>query len=131
MDLSESMAYTYRQELTKFDYGICLAAALAYLMVHQQDPIGLMTFDEKIQHSLPARSKRTQLGNILALLAKARPSGKTEISRNLRQVASMIRHRSLLMIFSDLLTDPGPVLESLHLLRYAGHDVILFHILDE
>ena len=56
MDLSGSMGYTYRQQLTKFDYSICLAAALCYLMIHQQDPVGLVTFGEKIQHSLPARS---------------------------------------------------------------------------
>src|SRR5688500_8398394 len=61
MDLSESMAYTYRQELTKFEYSICLAAALAYMMIHQQDPIGLMMFDEGIRASLPAKSRRTQL----------------------------------------------------------------------
>lgn len=131
MDLSESMAYTYRQELTKFDYSVCLAAALAYLMIHQQDPVGLMTFGETIRQSLPARSKRTQLGNILALLAKSRPTGATEIARNLRRVAAMVRHRSLLMLFSDLLTDADAVVQSLHLLRHAGHDVIVFHVLDE
>ncbi len=131
MDLSESMAYTYRQELTKFDYCICLAAALAYLMIHQQDPVGLVTFDERIRSSLPARSKRTQLGNLLALLAQARPSGPTEIAANLRRIAAMIRHRSLLMLFSDLLSPAEPVIESLHLLRHAGHDVIVFHVLDE
>ena len=79
MDLSESMGYTHRQELTKFDYCICLAAALGYLMIHQQDPVGLIMFDEAIQASLPARSKRTQLANVLALLAKAKPAGLTEI----------------------------------------------------
>jgi uncharacterized protein (DUF58 family) len=131
MDLSASMAYTYRQELTKFDYSICLAAALAYLMIHQQDPIGLITFDEKLRHSLPAHSKRTQLGNILAMLAQARPGGPTEVATNLRRIAAMIRHRSLLMLFSDLLVDPEPVIQSLQLLRHAGHDVILFHVLDE
>lgn len=131
MDLSESMAYTYRQELTKFDYSICLAAALAYLMIHQQDPVGLITFDEKIRHSIPAKSKRTQLGNILALLSKLQPTGQTEISKNLQRIAAMIRHRSLVMIFSDLLADSGPVIDALHMLRHAGHDVILFHIMDE
>lgn len=131
MDLSQSMAYTYRQELTKFEYGICLAAALSYLMIHQQDPVGLFTFDEKIRHSLPAKSKRTQLGNILALLSKLQPTGPTEIARNLRSIAAMTRHRSLFMLFSDLLADPDPVLDSLHALRHRGHDVILFHILDE
>ena len=70
MDLSASMGYTYRQELTKFEYGISLAAALGYLMIHQQDPVGLVTFDPKVRQSLPPKSKRSQLGNILSLLAK-------------------------------------------------------------
>ena len=131
MDLSSSMAYTYRQELTKFDYSICLAAALSYLMIHQQDPVGLFTFDEKIRHSLPAKSKRTQLGNILALLSKLQPAGPTEIARNLKSIAAMTRHRSLFMLFSDLLADPDPILDSLHALRHRGHDVIVFHVLDE
>lgn len=131
MDLSESMAYTYRQELTKFDYSICLAAALSYLMIHQQDPVGLVTFDEEIRSSLPPRSKRTQLGNILALLAKSKPRGETGLAANLRRVGAMIRHRGLLMIFSDLLTDADEVIASLRMLRFAGHDIILFHVLDE
>src|ERR1700759_3839659 len=83
MDLSRSMGYTYRQELTKFDYAICLAAALCYLMVQQQDPVGLITFDQKIRQSLPARSKRSQLGNVLSLLANLRPEGATDIAKSL------------------------------------------------
>src|SRR3989454_9346680 len=69
MDLSASMGYTYRQQLTKFDFGICLAAALGYMMIHQQDPVGLVTFDTQLRAALPPRSKRTQLPTILALLA--------------------------------------------------------------
>jgi uncharacterized protein (DUF58 family) len=131
MDLSESMAYTYRQELTKFEYAICLAAALGYLMIHQQDPVGLVTFGTKIQASLPPRSKRTQLGTILAVLANLKPSGNTDVAQCLHQLAVMIRNKSLILIFSDLLTDPEPVLQSLHHLRHGGNEVILFHILDE
>lgn len=131
MDLSASMAYTYRQELTKFDYAICLAAALGYLMIHQQDPVGLVTFDTRIQTSLPPRSKRTQLGTILAVLANLKPSGQTDIAHCLHQLAAMIRGRSLILLFSDLLTDPQPVLQGLHHLRHRGHEIILFHILDE
>jgi uncharacterized protein (DUF58 family) len=131
MDLSESMAYTYRQELTKFDYCICLAAALAYLMIHQQDPVGLMTFDQQLRASLPARSKRSQLGAMLALLSRAKPAGMTDVASNLRRVAAMIKHRSLFMLFSDLLCDADPVIEALRLLRHRGHDVIVFHVLDE
>ena len=78
MDLSGSMGYTYRQELTKFEYGISLAAALGYLMIHQQDPVGLVAFDQKVRQSLPPKSKRSQLGNILSLLAKLKPAGETD-----------------------------------------------------
>ena len=131
MDLSASMAWTYRQELTKFEYGICLAAALGYLMIHQQDPVGLVTFDTKIQACLPPRSKRTQLGTILAVLSNLKPSGTTDIANCLHQLAAMIRSKSLVMVFSDLLTDPDPVIESCHHLRHRGNEIILFHILDE
>jgi uncharacterized protein (DUF58 family) len=131
MDLSASMAYTYRQELTKFDYAICLAAALGYLMIHQQDPVGLVTFDTRIQASLPPRSKRTQLGTILSVLANLKPAGETDVAACIHQLATMVRGKSLIMIFSDLLTDAEPVLQSLHHLRHRGHEIILFHILDE
>src|SRR5256714_5285874 len=131
MDLSASMASTYRQELTKFEYAICLAAALGYLMIHQQDPVGLVTFDTRIQTSLPPRSKRTQLGHILGLLAGLKPSGATDVAQCLHQLAAMIRSKSLVMLFSDLLTDPQQVLQSLHHLRHRGNEIILFHILDE
>ena len=131
IDTSGSMAYTYRQELTKLDYSISLAAALCWLMVHQQDPCGLLVFDEKIRASLPAKSRRSQIGNVLSTLAKVKPSGTTDVARSLGQVAAMLRHRSLVMVFSDLLADPAPVRESLSRLRHRGHDVILFHVLDE
>jgi uncharacterized protein (DUF58 family) len=131
MDLSASMAYTYRQELTKFEYAICLAAALGYLMIHQQDPVGLVTFDTQIRASLPPHSKRTQLGSILAVLANLKPAGKTDIPNCLQQLAALMRGKSLVMLFSDLLTDPEPLVRGLHLLRHRGHEVILFHILDE
>src|SRR5438552_9994919 len=90
MDLSASMAYTYRQELTKFEYAICLAAALGYLMIHQQDPVGLITFDTKVQACLPPKSKRSQLGTILSVLASLKPSGKTDVAGCLHQIAAMI-----------------------------------------
>ncbi len=131
MDLSQSMGYTYRQELNKFEYAVCLAAALCYLMIHQQDPCGLIAFDEQIRKSLPPKSKRTQLGNVLSLLANLKPTGRTEIAKSLIQIAAMLRQKSLLMIFSDLLADPEPVVQALRQLRHGGHDVILFHILDE
>src|SRR3989441_3981328 len=99
MALSASMAYTYRQELTKFDYAICLAAALGYMVVHQQDPVGLVTFDTAIRASLPPKSKRSQLGTILSVLANLKPAGQPDVAACLHQLAAMIRSKSLVMRF--------------------------------
>ncbi len=131
MDLSESMAYSHEQELTKFEYSICLAAALSYLMIHQNDPVGLITFDERIVDCLAPKSKRQQIGNILSILAKLQPRDKTDVAQSLGQLAAMLKHGSLVMIFSDLLVDPEPVIAALRRLRHGGHDVILFHVLDQ
>src|ERR1700736_4318098 len=65
IDLSASMAYTYRQELTKFDYAVCLAAALGYLMFRQQHPGALIPCDTQTRPSLPPHSKRMHLASIL------------------------------------------------------------------
>lgn len=131
IDLSKSMAFTYQQDFTKFDYAISLAAALCYLMIHQQDPCGLIAFDDRIRHSLQPKSKRTQLGNLLSLLSRLQPSGETDLENSLNQLAAMLRHSSLVMVFTDLLADPESALRSLRRLRHGGHDVIVFHILDE
>src|SRR6516225_1813822 len=120
MDLSASMAYTYRQELTKFEYCICLAAALGYLMIHQQDPVGLVAFDTAIRTSLAPRSRRTQLATMLSVLANLKPSGTTDVAGCLHQLAAMVRGKGLIIVFSDLHTDPEPVLQSLHHLRHRG-----------
>jgi uncharacterized protein (DUF58 family) len=131
MDLSASMGYTFRQEMTKFEYCICLAAALGHMMIHQQDPVGLITFDTAIRAALPPRSKRSHLAAILSLLANLKPAGTTDIAASMHQLAGMIKSKSLVMVFSDLLTDPAPVVQSLHHLRHRGNEVILFHVLDE
>ena len=106
MDLSRSMGYTYRQELTKFDYGICLAAALCYLMIHQQDPVGLITFDEKIRQSLPPRSKRTQLGNVLSLLANLQPERR---DRHRQEPDADRRHAAASQPGDDVLPTCWPI----------------------
>jgi uncharacterized protein (DUF58 family) len=131
LDTSQSMAYTYRQQLTKLEYCICLAAALTYLMLMQQDPIGLVTFDRKIRASLFPRSRRSQFAAILSQLTKLKPGGETDLQGPMRQLMAMLRHRSLIMLMSDLLSDVDSTLDSIRMLRHSGHDVIVFHVLDE
>jgi len=131
VDMSESMAYSYSGAISKLDYAICVAAALCYMMINQQDAVGLVTFDDRLRTYIPPRSRRSQLTNILAELTHAAPRGRTGLAATLNEAARLIRRRGLVILFSDLLTDPEPVYEGLHHLRFRGHDVIVFHILDE
>lgn len=131
VDASRSMGYTFRQNMTKFDYAVSLSAAMAYLMIHQQDPVGLITFAESVTKVIPPKSKRNQFGIILSELAKLQPIGTTNIAAALTQTSALLKHSGLVAVFSDLLSDQEEIIKSLHRLRHAGHDVILFHILDE
>ena len=126
------------EPLSKLDYAICLAAALGYLMVFQQDPVGLATFDAQVRAVVPPRSKRTQLGTMLSVLANAKSEGTSDVPGALARVAGLTRGKSLVILFSDLLpatddwrAEAAAVMKGLHRLRYAGHEVIVFHVLDE
>jgi uncharacterized protein (DUF58 family) len=132
VDASMSMGYSYSPgTMTKMDYSISCAAALSYLMCRQQDPVGLVTFDSEIRNFVEARSRESQLFNILSVLAKTPVGGTTDVGSSLIEIATLIKKRSLVLVFSDLLSDPEKVLEGLHYLRYKGHDVIVFHVLDQ
>ena len=65
------------------------------------------------------------------MLAKLQPTGGTNIAQSIEQIAAMLKHRSLVMLFTDLFGEPERILKALHQLRHGGHDVILFHIMDE
>ncbi|MCE5325844.1 MAG: DUF58 domain-containing protein [Planctomycetaceae bacterium] len=130
MDCSASMGYSTGGRMSKMDYAICLAAALGYMMTSQQDSVGLVTFDEKIRTFLPPKSKRSHLMNILGTLARTAPSAKTNLAAALHEVADRVRKRGLIILMSDLLADTEEVIKALHHLRFRGHDLIIFQVLD-
>jgi uncharacterized protein (DUF58 family) len=130
VDCSGSMDFTLGGRMTKMDYAICLAAALGYLMVHQQDSVGLFTFDEKVRAYLPPKTNRAHLVNILGQLARTKPYGRTGLATALHDIAGRIRKRSLIVLLSDLLDEQEQVLKALHHLRFRGHDIIIFQVLD-
>lgn len=138
VDSSASMGFSAGGRMTKLDYAICLAAALGYLMVSQQDPVGLFVFDEIPRAYLPPRCRRDHLTNLLATLARVRPAGPTHLGRCLHQIAARIPKRSLVILLSDLLDaepedtaeDRDSLREALHHFRHHGHDIILFQVLD-
>jgi len=130
VDCSGSMDFSMEGRLTKMDYAICLAAALGYMMISQQDSVGLFTFDERVRAFLPARAKRNHLTNILSTLARTKPFGRTGLAAAIHDVAARVRKRGLMILLSDLLDDQQQVIEALHHLRFRGHDIIIFQVLD-
>ena len=131
VDCSASMDFAMGGRMTKMDYAICLAAALGYLMINQQDSVGLFTFDEKVRMYLPPRSKRSHLTNILSTLARTRPGGQTFLAKAIHDIASRVRKRGLMIVLSDLLADQQEVIDALHHLKFGGHDLMIFQVLDE
>ncbi len=130
VDRSRSMVYPQGGDMTKLEYATCLAAALGYLIINQQDAVGLVTFDEQVRAYLPPRSKRSQLAAIISELARPDAGGATDAPGCLHTTAELLRDRGLAVIFSDFYADPAPLAHALHHLRHRGHDVIVFHILD-
>jgi uncharacterized protein (DUF58 family) len=116
--------------ITKFDYGCILTASLAYLILKQQDAVGLVTFSNQIESFIPPKAKRGYLMEILHALEKYSPSGETNVGRILQEVAGKMKRRGLVILVSDLLDEPKEILKGLRLFRFKGNDVIVFHLLD-
>jgi uncharacterized protein (DUF58 family) len=130
VDVSRSMAYG-NGHMNKFEIGSTIAASLAYLVLRQQDAIGCVSFDEKVRMTVPTRTKRTHLNAIIEALNVQDPRDKTNMSDVLRQVAETFPRRGLMVLISDLLTDRQPLFKGLRLLRQRGHDVLVFHVMDD
>tara|TARA_B100001769_G_C21977465_1_gene525667 strand:- start:39 stop:929 length:891 start_codon:yes stop_codon:yes gene_type:complete len=128
-DKSSSMGYSSKK-ITKFEYSKDLAAALSYLMIKQQDAVGLHMFDDKIKISIPPKSKKSHLNLILSNLHNTSFSGKTKISTTLHHLADSIKKKGLVILISDLFDIQNDVISGLKHFRYKGHEVIVFHILD-
>lgn len=129
LDHSRSMFYG-SGESSKIDYASRLAAALAWLMIGQKDAAGLITFNSQITSMLPPKAYRAYLGQIFRVLAELEPQDSTRLLENLHQIAQSLRKRSLVILISDLLDDPGSVIEGLKHFRSQHHEVLVFHIAD-
>ena len=130
VDLSESMQFG-TGPMSKYEYGCTIAAALTYLLLRQQDSVGLVAFDREIRARVPSRSKRNHLHAILAALAAENPAQKTDMYGVLRQVADEQSRRGMVVIVSDLFVERAGLFRGLKLLRHRGHDVLILHVMDD
>ncbi|MHC4788154.1 MAG: DUF58 domain-containing protein [Planctomycetota bacterium] len=129
MDASGSMGYG-SEALSKYDYGATLAAALAYLLLVQQDAVGLTVFDTRIRTELPPASSPARLREFCRLLEENAAGEGTNLGSLLHLAAERIGRCGLVVLVSDLIAPLEDILSALSRLRYDGHSVIVAHIVD-
>lgn len=130
VDVSNSMRYG-SGALNKYEYGCTVAASLAWLLLRQQDAVGCVAFDAASRVNVPIRNARSHLYSIIQSLDVAAPKDKTDLFKVLRDVAEGSPRRGLIVIISDLLVERPGLFKGLNLLRQRGHDVMLFHVMDD
>jgi uncharacterized protein (DUF58 family) len=130
VDVSESMSYG-RGPLNKFEYGASLAASLAWLALCQQDAVGCVAFDEAPRAIVPIKSRRNHLDRVVEALAASSPKAKTDLQAIFHKTAETFPRRGMMIVVSDLLVPREGLFSGLKLLRQRGHDVLVFHVLDD
>ncbi len=138
LDASGSMSYRGAsavkhsgKRLSKFEYARYLAASLTHMMIHQQDAVGLVTFDTQVRRYIPPRSRASHLRMILKELVETRSGKETALATIFHDIAERAHRRGLILIISDLFDDTDELLKALHHFRYRKHEVLLFHVMAE
>ena len=133
VDQSGSMAYAGSrsyEKLSKNDYVTRLSAALAYLMLGQQDPVGLITFDNDLRQQLPLRSRPSHLQPMLKALLAEQSRRETDLGSVFRKIMPKIGRRGLVVILSDSMGDVESIARALAQFRANKHEVLFFQVLD-
>lgn len=140
VDCSESMNYAgalskkrgslEEGQWSKFDHAISIAASLAYVALHQQDAVGLAVFDEKLRHFIRPSNNPRQWRTIIDDLAIVPKTAKTHTGQILNDLAEQVRHRSLIVLISDLFDSAESIIKGIQHLKYRQHDLIVLQVLD-
>ena len=129
IDRSGSMAYT-SHSISKLEYAKILAASFSYMLIKNQDAVGMHLFDSKIKTSIMPRSTRSHLNVLLSEMEKIEPNKTTNIAHALHECAEKTNKKGLVILISDLMDDKEEILKGLKHFLYKGHEVIVFHVLD-
>ncbi|HXU67730.1 MAG TPA: DUF58 domain-containing protein [Polyangia bacterium] len=129
IDCSASMGYR-GSGVSKLEYARMLAASLAYLLLKQQDQVGMVAFGERLRGYLPPRARSGHLNDLLTALDGVEAQGRTDLPRALAYLSEVVQRRALVVLFSDLLGASNDVRHLLRGLRARKHDVVVFHLLD-
>ena len=131
LDTSESMLYQgSHSPLSKLEYAKCIAASLAYLVLQQQDSVGIATFDAELRNWVQPSGQPSHLKQLLHVLEQTPGEKKTSMGPIFHDLAERFKKRGIVVILSDLFDDPEKILAGIKHFRHRQHDVIVFHILD-
>ncbi len=130
VDTSESMAYASGENVSKLQYAQFVAAALAYLILQQQDSVGLVVFDDAVRRYLKPAGSPSQLKEVVRLLDVTPAREKSDLGVVFHDLAERFKKRGVVAVFSDLFDDVDRVVTGLKHFRHRRHEVIVFHILD-
>ncbi len=136
LDLSGSMSGSHGKSLpapsvSKFDYARYLMASLAYFIFQQRDAVGLTAFDDQIRLDLPAKFRPGHLYNLLVEIESLKPgSGRALNLEILHQVAETMKRKGMVILISDFFCDLAPLFSAFEHLRFRGHDVLVFQIVE-
>lgn len=128
---SESVSIGGHKHVSKFQYAQYLAAALTYMLIRQQDAVGLVTFSDAINKYIPAAAKPSQIRLILEELRQTTPSADTQCAETFHELAERIPARGLVIVISDLFDDAVAIKNALHHFRWKKHELLVFHLMAE
>jgi uncharacterized protein (DUF58 family) len=130
LDCSASMKFK-TGALSKLEYGSYLTAALAHLMLRQNDAVGLVMFDREVVASLPPRARPSQFRQILDMLDRTQTGNDTDVGAVLHTIAERLKRRGLVIVISDLIDDEAKIGNGLQHFRHDKHEVVVFHVMDD
>jgi len=131
IDTSASMGYAHASSITKLQYAQFLAASLAYLLSRQQDAVGVVGFDKALHTHVPARNRTGHLRTVFGQLSLMNAGSETDLARSLHQLAEILTRRGIVVLISDFYDQPDRLQAAFQHLRFNGHDVVAFHVLDQ
>ncbi len=141
IDTSSSMYFPEKVEgngLNKLQFSSLAAASIMNLLKKQRDAFGLSIFDDDVKIHTKCRSSTSHYRLLLTyldtLIKDTQTKKQTATAKALHQLADSIHRRSLVVIFSDMFDSTernDELFSALQHLKYAKHEVILFHVTDK
>jgi uncharacterized protein (DUF58 family) len=134
VDASESMHYGSegrKDGMTKYQYACAVAASLSFLLLQQQDAVGLAMFDEELRSYVPPSGSPNQIKSLVHAMTQVEPKAKTSMETICHTVAEKIPRRGMVCLVSDLFTDIDGLVRGLQHFCHYGHEVMVMHVMDE